>query len=45
MISENRPTVRHGINPGLGTLQEVSGKNGTVTELDVSYRIGPRLMP
>ncbi len=50
MIGENRLMVRHGLrrlpntmNPGLKALQEVAGMTGTVTSMDVGFRIGPRL--
>lgn len=50
MVGENRLLVRHGLrhlpgtlNPGLRALQEVTGMNGSVTSMDVGFRIGPRL--
>lgn len=50
MVGENRLMVRHGLrqlpntmNPGLKALQEVTGLNGSVTSMDVGFRIGPRL--
>jgi single-stranded-DNA-specific exonuclease len=50
MVGENRLLVRHGlrqlsetINPGLRSLQEVTGMNGSPTSMDVGFRIGPRL--
>ena len=50
MIGENRLMVRHGLrmlpntmNPGLKALQEITGMAGSVTSMDVGFRIGPRL--
>lgn len=50
MVGENRLMVRHGLrqlpntmNPGLKAIQEVAGMNGTITSMDVGFRIGPRL--
>ena len=50
LIGENRLLVRHGLkrlpstlNPGLKALQEVTGMNGSVTSMDVGFRIGPRI--
>ncbi len=50
MVGETRLMVRHGLrqlpvtmNPGLKALQDIAGMTGTVTSMDVGFRIGPRL--
>ncbi|MEP2775122.1 MAG: single-stranded-DNA-specific exonuclease RecJ [Luteolibacter sp.] len=50
LIGENRLLVRHGLkrlptslNPGLRALQEVAGLNGSITSMDVGFRISPRI--
>lgn len=50
LVGENRLLVRYGLerlpstlNPGLKALQEITGMNGSVTSMDVGFRIGPRI--
>ncbi|MFC4991352.1 single-stranded-DNA-specific exonuclease RecJ [Rubritalea tangerina] len=50
LVEENRLLVRHGLkrlphteNAGLQALQQVAGLSGSVTSMDVGFRIGPRI--
>jgi len=50
LVEENRLLVRHGLerlpktkHAGLKALQKVTGLNGSVSSMDVGFRIGPRI--
>jgi len=50
LVEENRLLVRYGLerlprtkNAGLRALQKVTGLNGSVSSMDVGFRIGPRI--
>ena len=50
LVDENRLLVRHGLkrlsqteNAGLLALQQVAGLSGSVTSMDVGFRLGPRI--
>ncbi len=50
LVRENRLLVRHGLkrlpqtsNAGLRALQQVAGLSGSISSMDVGFRIGPRI--